>query len=51
MEMYRATALQRGNAFPSCAWRGRFLSTIIWPLYCFFVQYMLPLDLSCKEGV
>ena len=61
MEMYRATALQRGNAFPSCAWRGhafpscawwgRFLSTIIRSLYCFFVQYMLPLDLSCKEGV
>ena len=21
MEMYRATALQRGNSFPSCAWR------------------------------
>ena len=21
MEIYRATALQRGNSFPSCAWR------------------------------
>ena len=27
MELYRATALQRGNSFPSCAWRNIYFRT------------------------
>ena len=27
MELYRATARQRGNSFPSCAWRNIYFRT------------------------
>ena len=40
MEIYRATARQRGNSFPSCAWRNICFRTRL--VFIFAISFNMP---------